>query len=60
MCNDIRIDQGSTPLGKEFGDRTFAAADAAGQADNEAHGAASSFLILQASGLAFGKRVAVA
>jgi hypothetical protein len=43
MRDGIRIDQGRTPLGKEFGDRTLAAADAAGQADNEAHGVGSAF-----------------
>jgi hypothetical protein len=44
MRDGIRIDQRDTPLSKEFGDRALAAADAAGQADQESSWRGRTFL----------------
>jgi hypothetical protein len=59
MGDGIRIHQRRTPSGKEIGNRGLAAADAAGQTHNEAHGVDSAFA-RQAPGLALGSSATTA
>jgi hypothetical protein len=60
MSDDIGIDQRGSSLREKLGDRTLAAANTAGQTDNESHGVGS-LRTLQALGLeAFGRRATMA